>query len=786
MGHDVVVFTGTLTTQSRKEAVAEAERHGFTVGSSVTKATTILVCGDKVGAKKIADAEKQGVTVLTEAQWKERLENSGDVKEEEEEADNDDEDVEQEKDEPAAVSYDPFDTMVVLLGSLKGKALKDATAKAGALGLTVILASKTIVVHDDNVTPSASGVEIVSASEWIKPEGTAKQVKKEVKTDVKQEVKTEVKTEVKPTPSVKDEVVVFTGTFTRQTRNQATAEAERHGYTVGSTVTKATTILVCGEKVGKKKEDAEKKGITIYTEDEWAELLSTQSGEAPAEPEEKAGTKRKTRQSSSEAASSEPEIVVFTGTLVKHSRKQATAEAEAKGFRVDPRVTKSTTYLVCGERAGQKRDDALKLGIQVFTEEEWEEKLGSIGDNTDDNKRPAKKQAVVAPTSDATMVDAEPEYDPETGAVGGIKPKVLIDDGTFLEVKSSSSSSTYLIKRLGSVYSCNCPAWRNQRHAPTARTCKHLRETLGEEFEKVRATASATAPRGTASSGGSSRAATKSSAPKLLLAKKWEREKNDPVGWWMSEKLDGVRAFWRAEKQVFLSRLGNVFPAPDWFTNCLPKDQDLDGELFGGRGRFQFTVGIAKTENSKHWDQLVYKVFDVPSMKTEPFEERMSRAKLLVADMNVDHVEWVEHTKCESLEQLDQVFNDIEKLGGEGMMIREPGSRYVGDRSSSLLKIKSFHDGEAVVIAHEDGKGKYVGMCGALRCKMASGKMFKVASGLSDEQRANPPAIGSIVVYKCQELTDDGIPRFPVFVGVAADKSGPTDPIISNAVGRDE
>ncbi|KAJ0392286.1 hypothetical protein P43SY_003600 [Pythium insidiosum] len=780
------------------EAAAEAERHGYAVGSSVTKATTILVCGEKVGAKKIADAEKQGVTVLTEAQWKEKLQAAGGdgddddvVDGEEEEADEEDEEEEEEEEGGAgggggkaievkmedettqAPSSD--DTVVVLMGSLTGDALKEATAKAGALGLTAVLATKAIIVHGDSVAVSSgnSGIEVLTASQWLQSKATAKETKRDDNAAI----------------SRKDDVVVFTGTLTRQTRSAATAEAERHGYTVGSTITKATSILVCGEKVGKKKEDAEKKGIKIYTEDEWADMLSTESSvKAPtAEPAAKPATKRKARSAADEATSSEPEIVVFTGTLVKHSRKQATAEAEAKGFRVDPRVTKATTFVVCGDRAGQKRDEALKLGILVFTEDEWEAKLAAIGGGEDDGQRPKKKQFVPPSNAntDTTMADVEPEYDPDTGAIGGIKPKVLIDDGTFREVKSSSSSSTYLIKRLGSTYSCNCPAWRNQRHAPTARTCKHLREVLGEEFEKVRATASATAPRGNVGTSGS-RAATKSSAPKLLLAKKWEREKNDPVGWWMSEKLDGVRAFWHAEKQVFLSRLGNVFPAPEWFTKCLPKDQDLDGELFGGRGRFQFTVGIAKTENSKHWDQLVYKIFDVPSMKTEPFEERMSRAKQIVEDMNVDHVQWVDHTKCESLEQLDEAFNEIEKLGGEGMMIREPGSRYVGDRSSSLLKIKSFHDGEALVIAHEDGKGKYVGMCGALRCKMASGKMFKVASGLSDEQRANPPAIGSIVVYKCQELTDDGIPRFPVFVGVAADKDSPTDPIISNAVGREE
>ncbi len=56
-------------------------------------------------------------------------------------------------------------------------------------------------------------------------------------------------------------------------------------------------------------------------------------------------------------------------------------------------------------------------------------------------------------------------------------------------------------------------------------------------------------------------------APKLLLAHPWEND-TDLTGWWMSEKLDGVRAWW--DGQQFLSRLGNVYHAPDWFVAGLP------------------------------------------------------------------------------------------------------------------------------------------------------------------------------------------------------------------------
>ncbi|KAJ3554647.1 hypothetical protein NP233_g12374 [Leucocoprinus birnbaumii] len=100
---------------------------------------------------------------------------------------------------------------------------------------------------------------------------------------------------------------------------------------------------------------------------------------------------------------------------------------------------------------------------------------------------------------------------------------------------------------------------------------------------------------------------------------------------------------------------------------------------------------------------------------------------------------------------------------------------YEGNRSSTLLKVKTFYDAEAIVIGHIGGKGKNKGVTGALQCRMESGKTFSVGSGLTDKQRKNPPAIGAIIVYKFQELTKDRVPRFPTFVGIAADKDQPKD-----------
>lgn len=110
-------------------------------------------------------------------------------------------------------------------------------------------------------------------------------------------------------------------------------------------------------------------------------------------------------------------------------------------------------------------------------------------------------------------------------------------DGEFVEIQGSAAKP-YLLKNVGGVYSCSCPAWRNQSLPIERRTCKHLRKYRGDAVESERvggATLSTT----------SKDADNKSTTPVLLLAETWTDDV-DPAGWLMSEKLDGVRAYWNA------------------------------------------------------------------------------------------------------------------------------------------------------------------------------------------------------------------------------------------------
>jgi len=247
----------------------------------------------------------------------------------------------------------------------------------------------------------------------------------------------------------------------------------------------------------------------------------------------------------------------------------------------------------------------------------------------------------------------------------------------------------------------------------------------------------------------------------VLLAKKWTNE--DPKGWWMSEKLDGVRAIWNGKSLI--SRLGNRFNAPKSFTASFPRVH-LDGELFVGRGRFQETVSIVKSQADKGWSKIRYRVFDLyaPTSNT-PFEERQKHLRRAISKSDGKAIQIVPQIKCKNAAHLKSTMAKLVKSGAEGVMLRESGSVYEPKRSSTLLKVKHFHDAEAIVIGYEPGKGKHKGVMGAVVVRYKN-VGFKVGSGFADAERKdhNRPKLGTKITFRYQDLTDSGVPRFPTFV----------------------
>jgi DNA ligase-1 len=323
--------------------------------------------------------------------------------------------------------------------------------------------------------------------------------------------------------------------------------------------------------------------------------------------------------------------------------------------------------------------------------------------------------------------------------------------GESIEIQGSARQP-YELKNVGGVYSCSCPAWRNQSLPIERRTCKHLRKLRGDIVEQQRV-GQPLSPQRTIQP--------KANTPPLLLAKSWN-EDHDPTDWWLSEKLDGVRAYW--DGQQLISRQGNVYHAPSWFVAEFPKTP-LDGELWLDRKAFQRTVSIVRRHDEPDdWRKITFLVFDAPTV-TGPFEERLALLDETLRKASA-HVRVLSQQRCTGINHLRRELSRIESLRGEGLMLRKPASPYEAGRSSTLLKVKTFHDAEARVVEHIAGRGRHKGRMGALRVVLPDGTNFSVGSGFTDAQREVPPPIGTTITFRYQELTDGGVPRFPTFVRV--------------------
>lgn len=246
----------------------------------------------------------------------------------------------------------------------------------------------------------------------------------------------------------------------------------------------------------------------------------------------------------------------------------------------------------------------------------------------------------------------------------------------------------------------------------------------------------------------------------VTLAKTFNGEMKAPA-YWVSEKLDGIRCYWNGEQ--LYTRNGNVIHAPKWFIEQLPKES-LDGELWAGRGGYQAVTRtvLDKTPNHEQWRKIQYKVFDLPQSQ-DPFEQRQAQLVTILNKINVDYISRVKQTKLHSIAEINERLARVVDQGGEGLMLRPSASKYVAGRSNTLLKVKPRQDSEARVIAYQAGRGKYENMMGAVWVELANGKMFKIGSGFNEQERKNPPPIGSDITFTHEGFTEKGLPRFATY-----------------------
>ena len=327
----------------------------------------------------------------------------------------------------------------------------------------------------------------------------------------------------------------------------------------------------------------------------------------------------------------------------------------------------------------------------------------------------------------------------------------------------------------------------------------------------------------------------------LMLAQK--RKDQDVIGWLESEKLDGMRCFWdggitrgmlkadvpwaNTDKDFryrdtqyssgLWSRYGNVLHAPKWWTDVLPKIF-LDGELYTKREDRQNLMSIVKKLiPTESWIEVFFNCFDSPPIEsifamgeinTTNFKKNMKDCLNFVNKHKNELVATIDpgtqfsvvysvlkyfciggraialkQEPIESLELLNQKLLDISCEGGEGLVIRNPSSVWVPQRSKNLLKMKKYDDDEGIVVGYITGRetalgSKLLGMLGALVLDY-KGQRLEL-SGFTDQERTlndpewardNPASEcpdlveciafprGSKVTFKYRGKSRDGIPQ---------------------------
>ena len=237
---------------------------------------------------------------------------------------------------------------------------------------------------------------------------------------------------------------------------------------------------------------------------------------------------------------------------------------------------------------------------------------------------------------------------------------------------------------------------------------------------------------------------------KFELLKLSEYKGQNVGGWLASEKLDGVRAYW--DGRNLLSRNGKILAAPVGWSAHFPPFA-LDGELYTVRGEFekiQSTV-MDKTPSVAAWSEIKFYVFDVPEASGGLLDRLGELENFILKNPQAgQNLKIIKQVKVKDNAEFEAFAEAVIAKGGEGAVVREPNVPYERKRSKNALKYKKFKG------SNPDEQIPY-------------GVKFKVGSGFSDEERANPPKIGSVITYKYQNLTAKGLPRFPIFLRVRED-----------------
>lgn len=228
----------------------------------------------------------------------------------------------------------------------------------------------------------------------------------------------------------------------------------------------------------------------------------------------------------------------------------------------------------------------------------------------------------------------------------------------------------------------------------------------------------------------------------------------------MSEKLDGIRAYWNGKE--FKSKNGNKIYAPDWFTKDFP-NFELDGELWSKRDDFENIQNIVLDEKpTSKWNEITYNIFEIPN-ENGNFDKRLEKIKSWLEKNPNKFIKIIPQKICKNESELNNYLKELIDKKAEGIILKNPNLDYFTGRNENILKVKKFYDDEALVIGLNYSKeNKFK----SLKLKLENGVIFNLGGGFSDIQRKNPPKIGDVVTFKYYDLTKNNKPKFASFLRI--------------------
>ena len=247
-------------------------------------------------------------------------------------------------------------------------------------------------------------------------------------------------------------------------------------------------------------------------------------------------------------------------------------------------------------------------------------------------------------------------------------------------------------------------------------------------------------------------------------------------------KLDGIRMV--VNTRGLYSRSNKEIVAVPHIAEALAdfiKDHPtvtLDGELYNHELKDNFqkitslvrkTVNLGADELAESKKLVQYHIYDMFD-SANPDMTFMQRYNWIQKNVHLVNkkavgIHLVASAICETSEEIDVMYGEYTTAGYEGQMIRQDAV-YENKRSKGLLKRKEFITEEYQVVEVHEGQGAWTGYAKRLTLKMKDGTTF--SSGLRGSQAQlktlleNPNIDWATCRYF--ELSNDGIPRFPVTI----------------------